>query len=90
MNPEILTFLLHGGKISMPDRFEPGFWPHPPIKLSEVDQHLAGTSGHERRFPPEWQDHKRGPAVYEAGVIERKGRSEYIYRGDLDGWRVIG
>jgi hypothetical protein len=90
MNPEILTFLVHGAKISMPDRIEPGLWPHPPITLSEVEQHLAGMSGHQRRFPHEWQDHKQSPAVYEGGMIERKGRSKYIYRRDLDGWRVIG
>lgn len=79
MNPEILTFLVRGKKISMPDRTERGLSPHPPIKLPEVDPHLAGTLGHERRFPHEWR-----------GVIESKGRSKYIDRGGLDGWRVIG
>ena len=83
MNPEILTFLPHSGKVSMPDRIEPDLWPQTPIKLSEVEQHLAGISGHERRFPHEWR-----------GVKESKGlskyRSKYIDRVDLDGCRVIG
>ena len=90
MNPEILTFLVRGRKISMPDRTERGLSPHPPIKLPEVEQHLAGISGHQRRFPREWHDCKQGPAIHEGGVIERKGRSKYIYRRELDGWRVIG
>ena len=79
MNPEILTFLVRGGKIRMPDRIESGLWPHPPLK-SEVEHHLCGILRPQRWFPHEWHPHKEVLAVYEAGVIERRGPSKYIYR----------
>lgn len=80
MDPEILTVLVRGGHINMPDRIEQGFWPHPPIKLSLVEHHLAGILRTERWFPHEWHPHKEGQAVHEGGVIERKDPSKYIYR----------
>jgi hypothetical protein len=70
MNPEILTFLVRGRKISMPDRSERGLSPDPPIPLPEVEHHLAGILGHERRFPHGWHDHKQGQAIHEGGERE--------------------
>jgi hypothetical protein len=89
MNPEILTFLVRSRKISMSVRNERGLWQHPPIRLSKIEHHLAGTLGTERRFPHDCHGHKQGQAVPEGGVIDRKEPSKRIYRGDLDGWRVI-
>jgi hypothetical protein len=69
MNSEILTFLVRGRKISMPDCIEGGLWPHPTIKLSELEHHLAGIIGTERRFLHGWHPHQQRQAVYEGGVI---------------------
>ena len=89
MNPEILTFLVRGRKIGMPDRSERRLCPHPPMKLSEVEQLLAGILGTKHRFPRECHGQKQGQAVHEGEVIERKRPSKYSDGGDLDGWRVL-
>lgn len=80
MDSETLTFLLRGGRISMPERIERGLWPHPPLKYSDVVRHLAHVLKSERWFPREWHPAVPGEAVWEGGVIERKARWLYIYR----------
>jgi hypothetical protein len=54
---ETLTFLLRGGHLSVPDRIERGLWPHPPMKLSDVANHLAGILQEEEWFPRKWHPH---------------------------------
>ena len=80
MDSETLTSLLRGGHISMPDRVNRGLWPHPPMKLSDLLNHLATILRRKRWFPREWHPHLAGQPVYEGGVIERKAPAIYFYR----------
>ena len=41
MDKDILTFLLKGGHINVPDRKAKGIWPHPPLKYMDVRSHLV-------------------------------------------------
>jgi hypothetical protein len=66
--------------MSMPERIDRGLWPHPPLRFSEVVQHLTSILKRERWFPREWYPHTRGEVVHEGGVIERKDPGKYVYR----------
>jgi len=80
MDSETLTFLLRGGRISLPERIASGLWPHPPLKLAQVRRHLAGLIEAERWFPRPWEPATPGQPVWEAGVIEKVSPRCYIYR----------
>ena len=54
MNPEILTFLVRGGKISMPDHIKRGLWPHLPM-TEEVFSHPEAAA-----YSVEWYLHLSG------------------------------
>ena len=43
MNRKILTSLVRGGKISMPDRIERGLWPHLPMTEKVFSNPEAGA-----------------------------------------------
>jgi hypothetical protein len=79
MDSESLTLLLRGQHINMPDRLERGLWPHPPLRFSDLVQHLAEILRRGTPFPRFWLAHKKGQVVVEGGVIE-KHRDGYIYR----------
>lgn len=66
--------------MGMADRIERGLWPHPPMKLSEVANHLAMILSEEHWFPHKWHPHLQGHPVHEGGVIERKSSTNYVYR----------
>jgi hypothetical protein len=80
MSPEVLTRLLRGEHLNMEKRSELGAWPHPPIPLGEVVDHLVAVLEKERWFPREWQPHDGIHNVHEGGVIERAAAHRFVYR----------
>jgi len=80
MDSETLTLLLRGAHVNIPERIERGLWPHPPLRFSDVVQHLANVLESEKWFPREWSSAVPGESVWEGGVIERQSSSKYIYR----------
>ncbi len=78
MPPEFLARLLKGEHIGMPERFELGLWPHPPISLEFVTQSLTRLLQECRWFPRE-----PAPAngvVGEGATIEHVPTGKFIYR----------
>jgi hypothetical protein len=80
MDEEILTMLLRGEHISMPDRVARGLWPHPPLNFSEVLAQLTRLLNQHKWFPREWTPHREGEPVHEGGAVERQGLGRYVYR----------
>lgn len=80
MDPDTLTLLLRGGHINMPDRIAGGLWPHPPLRFSEVLDHLGRLLEENKWFPREWHQHKDGDPVDERATIERLDTGGYVYR----------
>jgi len=80
MDSETLTLLLRGEHVDMSERIKRGIWPHAPIKLAEVINHLARVIESEKWFPREWKPAVPGDVVCEGGVIERQSPSTFLYR----------
>lgn len=80
MDEEILTILLRGGHINMPERIARGAWPHPPLTLAEVLSHLTKLIQQCKWFPREYEPHHKGQPVHEGGTIERQESDRYVYR----------
>lgn len=80
MDLETLTTLLGGEHLDMPERIKRGLWPHPPLKLSDVIEHLTTILKSEKWFPRQWKPAIPGEPVWEGGVIERQSSSRYVYR----------
>lgn len=79
MDSETLTLLLRGQHVDMRDRLARGLWPHPPLRFSDLIQHLVETLRRETSFPRLWQAHEKGLVVVEGGVIEKE-TDGYVYR----------
>jgi hypothetical protein len=80
MDEEMLTRLLRGEHINMPERIARGMWPHPPLSFSEVLDHLIRLLNQHNWFPREWKPHRGGESVREGGTVERQGLDRYVYR----------
>ncbi len=78
MPPDILTFLLRGGHLSVEERKEKGLWPNERLRYSEVLDHLSALIEREEWFPRILPDHKPGELVYEGTVIQRVSSSRFI------------
>jgi len=65
----------------MPERFERGIWPHPPLALNNLIDYLANVLEEgECWFPYQWSDNRTGEPVREGGTIERQQANRYVYR----------
>jgi hypothetical protein len=84
MDADMLTILLRGGHVNMPDRIARGLWPHPPLTLDAVTDFLTAIleSG-ERWFPLQWEPTRPGESINEGGVIERQAADRYVYRSQV-------
>lgn len=80
MHPDILTRLLRGEHISMPERIALGSWPHEPLRYRDLVEHLALILKNERWFPRPWEPPKQGEPVNEHAVIERQSSVRFVYR----------
>ena len=76
----MLTSLLRGGHLDVPERITRGLWFHPPIELSAVIGHLAKALQSEKWVQREWKPTVFGELVWEGSVIEREYPSRYVYR----------
>lgn len=52
MDAESLTQILSGHHFNMIERRDRGIWPHPPIPLQEIVQHLVALLETREWFPP--------------------------------------
>ncbi|HEV7926524.1 MAG TPA: hypothetical protein VGR14_14275 [Verrucomicrobiae bacterium] len=78
MPPEILTFLLRGGHLNVPDRKAKGLWPNERLRYTEVVDHLVGVIQSEEWFPKVMPPHKEGDLVYEGTVIQRISPCRFV------------
>ncbi len=77
MPPDVLTMLLRGGHLNVPERKARGLWPAEPLAYSEVLDHLAGVLEREEWFPHPLPDHKPGDFVFEGIILRRLSPSRY-------------
>src|SRR6266446_4091043 len=82
MDSKMLTSLLRGGHLDVPERIKRGLWSHPETELSAVVGHLAKALQSEKWFSREWKPAVFGELVWEGGVIERQSPSRYVYRSE--------
>ena len=80
MKKETLDLLLRGGHISMSKRIELGEWPHPPLKIQEIINHIKESLLRDGYFPFQWEPHEEGNAVDERGVLEVVRKFRIVYR----------
>jgi hypothetical protein len=80
MDSETLTYLLYGGHINMPDREARGLWPHPPLRLEHVLDHIEGIVEQNEWFPRQWYPHQVGEPVDERATIQQAALGRFIYR----------
>src|SRR5258706_15615498 len=78
MPPDILTFLLRGGHLSVEERKTKGLWPNERLSYSEVLNHLSTVIQQEDWFPRVMHAHKSGQLVYEGTVIQKVSQSRFI------------
>jgi hypothetical protein len=78
MDETTLTRLLTGEHLNMTERLERGLWPHPPIPLETVLQHLTNLIKRSRWFPREPDPTQT--AINEYGTIERLSDGRFVYR----------
>jgi len=75
----MLTELLAGRHINMPERIARGAWPHAPLGFADLVNHLAGIVSHRRWFPQPWREcFSPCDPVADLTVIERRGESRYV------------
>ncbi|NQU25827.1 MAG: hypothetical protein HQ567_31450 [Candidatus Nealsonbacteria bacterium] len=80
MDHELLTRLLKGEHVNMPERIALGAWPHSPLEFQDLVGHLAEILRSEKWFPREWKVHEEGSTVNEGMVIERSPIGKYVVR----------
>src|SRR4030067_3677293 len=79
MDPDTMTYLLRGGHIDMPERIRSGLWPHPPIKVKEVLNHLVGVIQKDSWFPETIEEMGLDtPDVEGQMTIENKGNNKFV------------
>jgi hypothetical protein len=76
----MLTFLLRGGHMNMPDRIARGLWPHPPLKYRDLLEHLSAILEREDWFPYEWKAPVEGEYINERISVERQGPKSFVCR----------
>jgi hypothetical protein len=67
MDNETLTLLLKGGHLNMEERIKRGVWPHPPLRYSDVREHLISIIEKEEWFPCDLSHGRGGIVIQNAG-----------------------
>ncbi|HWZ30822.1 MAG TPA: hypothetical protein VNX18_05795 [Bryobacteraceae bacterium] len=80
MDATTLTRLLRGEHLDMPERVELGLWPHPPIPIEHVIQHLTNILQETHWFPHLPLPTQTGQSISEWPTIERESTNQFIYR----------
>jgi len=80
-----LTDVLSGKHLNMEERARRGAWPHPPIRFSELVQHVANQLLAERWFPTAWRERAPGDPVADRTVIERQAPDRFVVRFERSG-----
>ncbi|HEX4337029.1 MAG TPA: hypothetical protein VH062_14020 [Polyangiaceae bacterium] len=78
MHPDRLTDLLAGRHFNMPDRIDFGMWPHPPLTMPDIVQHLSRVVADQTWFPKPFRPAEPGEPVPDLVVIERRSAEEFI------------
>jgi hypothetical protein len=81
MPPDVLTFLLRGGHLSVAERKEKGLWPNEQLQYSEVLDHLVAILERGEWFPRGMPEHKPGDLIYEGTVVQRLSPSCFVCHG---------
>jgi hypothetical protein len=77
VDPETLTEILRGRHLSVPERIRRKAWPHPPLSMAHLIEHLEKVLEHEDFFP----DPKMGldgDSVAEGVFIEKQGPHRFV------------
>ncbi len=93
MDADTLTEILSGKHLSMPDRVVRGVWPHPPLILADLVEHLAKIVASRDWFPKPFRRAEPGHLVADLTAVERRGAHEYIVhvqRSGPSGFTVAG
>lgn len=80
MDERTLTELLSGKHFDMEERIERAAWPHPPLRYSDLVDHVASVLRREKHFPRPWAPHVNGAPVEEHIVLERRAPWQYVAR----------
>jgi len=80
MDAESLDYLLRGGHYNVPDRIARGIWPHAPLKMASMVEHIVSALKTDRWFPREWVPRADGELIDDVIVIEMQVPNRVVVR----------
>ena len=75
MDSETLTLLLRGGHLNIAERKKRGAWPHAPLRLTDLREHLVRLVEHEAVFPC---PRPSGYSATEGVFIEQRAPNSFV------------
>ena len=85
MDKTTLTDVLSGKHLNMEERARRGAWPHPPLRFSELGQHIVHELSSARWFPTAWRERAPDGPVADRTVIERQAPGRFVVRFERSG-----
>lgn len=80
MDTESLDYLLRGGHYNVPDRIARGIWPHAPLKMASLVEHIVSALKRDRWFPREWVPREDGELIDDVIGIEMQTPNRFVVR----------
>jgi hypothetical protein len=80
MDTESLDYLLRGGHYNVPDRIARGIWPHGPLTMADLIDHIVSALKRDRWFPREWVSRTDAELIDDVIVIEMQATNRFVVR----------